>query len=102
MVRAVKTEKKTDTVDKWTRVTHRVSLHVSNLGGVAKEVILTERIPVSEIPHVTIEVKDKGTTQGAARDDNGFLTWRVPMDAHGQKTIELVYVIAYAPGVSPP
>ncbi len=100
VVRAVKTEKKVDSVDKWTRVFHKVSLHLSNLSGLPREVAVTERIPVSEVEHVRVELSKERTLPEASADDNGFVTWRAEIDPSGQKTISLAYTVAYAPGVS--
>jgi uncharacterized protein (TIGR02231 family) len=103
VVRTLKSDRKVDAVDKWTRVSHRVSLHLSNISGLPKRVVLTERIPVSEIEHVRVELAKDQTTAGAAQEEkSGFVTWLVDIAGNDQKTVNLAYTVAYAPGVSPP
>jgi uncharacterized protein (TIGR02231 family) len=100
VVRSEKQERKVDAVDKWTRVMQRVSLHLSNLSGFPKEVTVTERIPVSRVEHVRVELSKERATPGASPDSDGFVTWRAEIGPSGQTTLVLVYTVACAPGVS--
>jgi uncharacterized protein (TIGR02231 family) len=90
----------TDPVDRWRRRTHTVQLYLSNLGSEEKRVEIVERIPVSEIEHVTVTlVADK--TSGVPRlDDDGFVHWTQTIPPRGRLRLALVYVVALAPGVA--
>ena len=70
-----------------------VLLYLSNLGGEARKLKVVERLPVSEIADVKIEVLEAG---GAAIDDDGFARFAVELPANGTRQLELVYQIEAA------
>ena len=86
----------------WNVSTVRVAVRLSNLGREPREVIVTERVPVSEVEQVAIEVSAPSSyrlgTDGEAIiqtfersiDDRGLVTWSVPLLplAHGAVTLE--------------
>ncbi len=88
-----------DSVSKWTEQTWLRSIYLSNLSGEARTVTVTERIPISEIEHVKIELDAKKTTAGHTVDENGFCTWKVELPANGHTTLTLRFKISMAPGV---
>jgi len=70
-----------------------VTVRLSNIGADETEIAATERVPVSEIEQVEIAVDRKETTQGAAPDENGFVTWSVRLRPFSQETLRLVYTM---------
>ena len=98
--RTIETKEVVDDVDKWRRRTHTVALYLSNLGGDEKQVQIVERLPVSEIEQVKVTlVADK--TSGAPKIDvDGLLSWNMALPPRGRMRLGLVYVTAFAPGVT--
>jgi uncharacterized protein (TIGR02231 family) len=76
-----------------TRVTRqtRVRVALSNLGASHRRITVTERVPVSEIDRVKIEVDPTRVSDRAHPDENGFVRWTVELGPYGQKRLELNY-----------
>lgn len=94
-----KHKEEVDSVSKWTEQTWHRSIYVSNLSGEARAVTVTERIPISEIEHVKVELDAKKTTGAPVLDENGFCTWKVELPPNGHTTLSLRFRISMAPGV---
>ena len=94
----------------WNETRVRVAVRLSNLGDAAKRVAVTERIPVSEVTQVVIELspaekwrleRDDGTrdesaplvTARAVDADKGMITWTVELPARDRRAIALEYRI---------
>lgn len=77
----------------WTSQAHLVKIRVSNLGPEARAVHVTERVPVSEIEKVRIDVDAAGTTDKVRPDPNGMLHWKVELPAFGRKSIDLRFIV---------
>jgi uncharacterized protein (TIGR02231 family) len=77
----------------WNVKSHLTRLRLSNLGQQSYSIRVTERVPVSEIEKVKIEVDVKRTTRKQAADTNGFVQWIVELDAMGQEELELHYQV---------
>ena len=99
VARETKGEKEKRRVDEWRVKKTSTTVYLSNLGGEAKDVVLTERIPVSEVEQVQITLHKDHTTGEPEIDDNGFVQWRVPLDGHGHEEVRLVWTMAVAPDV---
>jgi uncharacterized protein (TIGR02231 family) len=97
--RSIETEEKVDEVDKWKRRTVSVSIFLSNLGGEEKQLEIQERIPVSEIEHVTITLVADKTSGAPTVNEHGVVSWKMALPALGRLRLLLVYVVATAPGV---
>ncbi|MCA9635524.1 MAG: DUF4139 domain-containing protein [Myxococcales bacterium] len=77
----------------WTGVEHTITLRLSNLGDEARAIKVSERVPVSEIDKVKIEVDARKTTGGKAPDEQGIVSWDVRLGAYERQTIELRYTL---------
>jgi uncharacterized protein (TIGR02231 family) len=87
----------------WNTQTVRVAVRLSNLGNRKREVIVTERVPVSEVEQVEITVakpgayavKDADAQQIDARtiDERGLVTWTVELPPRGRRVVALEYQI---------
>ncbi|MGE0549398.1 MAG: mucoidy inhibitor MuiA family protein [Kofleriaceae bacterium] len=100
----------------WNVQTVRVAVRISNLGGERRELEVTERIPISEVEQVDIQVASPdayllGTdeepggeeiTQVTARaiDDNGLVTWGIELPAFGRRAVTLQYRVRSQRGVA--
>lgn len=77
----------------WVSQAMQVEVRLSNLGPQERTIQITERVPVSEIDKVRIEV-DAATTSDRARPDaNGLVRWRVELPAFGRVRLSLGYII---------
>lgn len=86
--------------DKWRTTTKSIWLYLSNLGDTARQVELTERMPVSEIEQVKVELVAKRTSPKPEHDKtNGFLTWTLELAPRSQAQVTLAYDVASAPTV---
>jgi uncharacterized protein (TIGR02231 family) len=86
-------------VGKWTVNSTQVTVYLSNLSGEPKKLELTERLPVSEIEHVKVELNAKKTSPKPEVDSNGFCRWTVELAPNSQTQVNLGYQLSTAPGV---
>jgi uncharacterized protein (TIGR02231 family) len=100
----------------WNVSTVRVAVRLSNLGANRREVVVTERIPVSEVEQVNVQLAaadaymlaDSDTpdrediTQVTARalDDNGLITWAVELPPNARRAVTLEYRVRSQRGVA--
>jgi hypothetical protein len=100
----------------WNVQTVRVAVRLSNLGTVAREVVVTERIPISEVEQVEVHASAPdayllGTddqpggeeiTQVTARalDERGLVTWSVELPPLGRRAVTLEYRVRSQRGVA--
>jgi uncharacterized protein (TIGR02231 family) len=101
-VRVQREEKKSSKahpVSKWTETTTHVTLYLSNLSGAPRKVTVTERLPVSEIEHVKVELDREKSTGEPELDENGFCQWKVELPPNGHQVLHLGFKVSLAPGV---
>jgi uncharacterized protein (TIGR02231 family) len=98
--RSVDVKEVVDPVDQWRRKTTTVQLYLSNLGPEDKQLELVERIPVSEIEHVRVTLVADKTSGAPVVDDDGLVRWTQTLAGRGRLRLALVYVVAFAPGVT--
>jgi uncharacterized protein (TIGR02231 family) len=100
----------------WNVQTVRVAVRLSNLGAHAREIVVTERLPISEIEQVDVRAaapdayllaKDdqpggEEITQVTARslDDKGMVTWAVELPPRGRRAVTLEYKVKSQRGVA--
>lgn len=100
----------------WNVQTVRVAVRLSNLGSDKKEVNVTERIPISEVEQVDIQVASPDAyllgaddqpggeeiTQVTARaiDERGLVTWGVELPPLGRRAVTLEYRVRAHRGVA--
>lgn len=75
----------------WTRKPRRVSVKLSNLSPAAKTIEVKERIAVSEVEKVEVELTE--ASHGAKPDDDGFVTWEAKLPGFGREALELTWVL---------
>jgi uncharacterized protein (TIGR02231 family) len=91
--RQLREERETTPVIGTQRLKRTLLLYLSNLGGEARRLNVVERLPVSEIEDVKIEVLDGG---GARIDHDGFARFSVELTGNGTRQLKLVYQIEAA------
>jgi uncharacterized protein (TIGR02231 family) len=100
----------------WTSKTVRVVIRLSNLGAESRQVIVQDRVPVSEIEQVVITpagpeayLLDKHRRPGDAKvpqitarkiDEHGIVTWTVPLPPRGHAAVALEYKVKSQRGVT--
>jgi hypothetical protein len=101
----------------WNTSKVRVAVRLSNLGTHTREITVTERIPISEVEQVEVQLAapdayllGKGDeppgeeiTQVTARamdDERGLITWAVELPALGRRAVTLEYKIKSQRGVA--
>lgn len=77
----------------WLMTEYTVKNLVSNLGPSEKTILVKERVPVSELQQVRIDVDTEVTTGNKVPDENGILTWMVQLMPFGHETVLLKYSI---------
>jgi uncharacterized protein (TIGR02231 family) len=87
-----------DTVSQWSYCDTDLRLFVSNLGDEARTVEITERLPVSEVEEVTIEVR-RLAPKGHPPDEHGFVKWSLTLGPHQREELRLNWRLSTAPGV---
>jgi uncharacterized protein (TIGR02231 family) len=96
--------------------TVRVAIRLSNLGDKRRDVTIIERIPISEVEQVEVQLSPPDAyllghddqpggeeiTQVTARslDDNGLVTWSVELPPLGRRAVTLEYKLKTARGVA--
>jgi uncharacterized protein (TIGR02231 family) len=99
-VQRTQTEKQEqDYLTKWNILTMEVKLFLSNIGREPREIKTTERVPVSELEQVKVEVISNETQNGVQPDENGFCTWNFTLEPYSQLQASLVYKVSVAPEV---
>ncbi|WP_437623313.1 DUF4139 domain-containing protein [Sorangium sp. So ce1151] len=87
--RTVDEEQETTAISGSRKIRRRVKLSLSNLSSLAKRVLVTERIPVSEVAEVEVAL---GEAPGWTLDEkDGFLRGRVELPPRGVKTMAFTY-----------
>ena len=93
----------------WNVQTIRVAVRLSNLGAEAREVIVTERVPISEVEQVEIALanpemyKLPDDDQVIARtvdDARGMISWVVALPANGRRAVAFEYKVRSQRGVA--
>jgi hypothetical protein len=97
----------------WNVQTVRVAVRLSNLGTQKREIVVTERIPISEVEQVDVQasspdaylLEDKHReeiTQVTARalDEKGLVSWSVELPPLGRRAVTLEYKIKSQRGVA--
>ncbi len=96
--------------------TVRIAVRLSNLGTERREIVVTERIPISEVEQVDVQIASPdafllGTddqpggeeiTQVTARamDERGLVTWGVELPPLGRRAVTLEYRIKSQRGIA--
>jgi len=89
--RRVTEKRKTGTISGTQTIQREVTLFVSNLSKVGKGLSVIERVPVSEVEDLSIEVAKQQGMRFDARD--GFATFEVQIAPHATKEFVLAYTI---------
>ncbi|HEY9613364.1 DUF4139 domain-containing protein [Allocoleopsis sp.] len=97
--RTITQKRKQDHLTKWNTVTTQIQLFLSNIGAESRTIKTTERVPVSELEQVKVEVIAQKTTGRIQPDENGFCTWIFPLEPYSQLQATLVYKVSAAPEV---
>ena len=100
----------------WNVQTVRVAVRLSNLGTAPREVVVTERIPISEVEQVNVQASSpdayllgtddqpggEAITQVTARaiDDRGLVSWSVELPPLGRRAVTLEYRVKSQRGVA--
>jgi len=71
----------------WTSVTSTVKIRLSNLGAAARTIKVSERVPVSEVEKVKIEVERQRP------DADGMIRWDVALAGFGRHSLELRWTL---------
>ena len=77
----------------WTSQIHKIEVKLSNLGPEPRTVQVSERVPVSELEKVKIEVDAATTSDRARPDSNGMVRWKVELPGYGRASLSLGYVV---------
>ncbi len=88
-------DEETKLLSSWTTVRHRVVVRVSNIGPEKRTVSVRERLPVSDVEKVKIELEPKETIGDARPDDDGLLSWEISLSPFGRETLELGWKVAH-------
>lgn len=72
-----------------TRHTDWCHIYLSNTSDTAQQVKVTERIPVSEIEEVKVNLLERKVRPAAEPDENGHVNWNVVVPAGGHKELHL-------------
>ena len=94
----------------WNVQTVRVAVRLSNLAAEPREIVVTERVPISEVEQVEIQTSapdavplgDADVVQVVDRaiDDRGLVTWTVALPPLGRRAVTLEYRIKSQRGVA--
>lgn len=99
VARAEREKEQESHVDKWKTSGQSVWLYLSNVGDEPKTVEVKERMPVSELEQVKVELAAKRTSPKPEVDANGFATWTLVLPPHSQQQVKFGFDVSTAPGV---
>ncbi|ELS31081.1 MULTISPECIES: mucoidy inhibitor MuiA family protein [Pseudanabaena] len=83
----------------WNTITKTINIFLSNIGAEDRQITMTERVPISELEKVKVEVLQDRTSDRIEPDTNGFCHWHLHLPPYSQSIITLAYKIASAPDV---
>jgi uncharacterized protein (TIGR02231 family) len=83
----------------WIRQRRSVVVRVSNLGPDRVPVQVRERIPVSEIDKVKIELEPDRSTSKVQADGDGFVQWDRVLEPYGRAELKVSYILSRHPDV---
>jgi uncharacterized protein (TIGR02231 family) len=86
-------------LSRWQQTDHRVELLLSNLGRHERVVRVLERVPVSELEQVRVELDPQGTSGQATPDADGILTWERRLEPGATASVKLAYSVKKRSGV---
>ncbi|MCC6524263.1 MAG: mucoidy inhibitor MuiA family protein, partial [Polyangiaceae bacterium] len=76
----------------WRTREHEVELRLSNLGSTPRRLRVTERVPVSELEQVKVELDPSRTSGGGTQADaDGFVHFVVELAPYGREKVTLGY-----------
>ncbi|QIZ71302.1 mucoidy inhibitor MuiA family protein [Oxynema aestuarii AP17] len=84
---------------KWNISLLKTELFISNIGAEARTIKITERVPVSELEEIKVEVMENGTTDNVKPDENGFCHWTFQLEPYSQGKVQLGIKISTAPEI---
>lgn len=90
---------KQDPITKWHIKLTRTDIFISNMANSAHTLEIQERIPVSEIEHVKIDIEEH-TSPKVDADDNGICTWTLNLNGHTNEHIQLTWQLSQSPEVT--
>ncbi len=79
------------TLSSWTRKPRKVTVKLSNLAPDPRPLKVKERIAVSEVDKVEVELVE--ASHGAKADDDGFVTWDARVRGFGHDELELSWTL---------
>ena len=77
----------------WVSRQHEVEVRLSNLGAHSREVRVLERVPVSEVEKVRIEIDHDKTSGSKAPNSDGIIEWTLELEPFGQRRVQLQYTL---------
>ncbi|MDX1564664.1 MAG: mucoidy inhibitor MuiA family protein [Phycisphaeraceae bacterium] len=80
-------------VGNWDATEHHITVTLSNLGPESATVRLVERLPVSEVDAVQVQIDSKKTSAGHTLQPNGMANWSLMLPPHHHETVELSYLV---------
>ena len=89
-----------DPQDRWTHRTYLVRLHLSNLSDEARQIVVKERVPISEVEQVKVFILKNKTSPGYELDEHGVVTWRVDLEGASKHLLTLQWRLSTAPDVT--
>jgi uncharacterized protein (TIGR02231 family) len=84
-------------LETWPSTRHLVTLKFSNMGQQPKLLQVTERMPVSEIDKVTVELIADETKPPAKADGDGMLHWSLDLPPRSTAEIQFAYRLKHHP-----
>lgn len=92
-------KEETKLLSSWSTRRRRVRVSLSNIGPDHETVLVTERVPVSEVEKVEILPEANETTDQARPDKDGFVHWQVALPAFASDEVLLAYAVKRHPDV---
>jgi uncharacterized protein (TIGR02231 family) len=70
-----------------------VNIYLANYTGTPKNVLVVERLPVSEIESVEVSIVEVATTKGFEKDQHGLCSWHLVLAAGQEQRVQLSYSV---------
>jgi hypothetical protein len=84
-------EQERRTLSAWTRKPRKVTVKLSNIGPTPRTLALEERIAVSEIEKVEVELGE--TAPKATADGDGFVEWTIRLAGFAHTTVTITWTL---------
>ena len=75
------------------KIHYDVKVEATNTGTEAKDIVVEERIPVSRLKELKVQLQDETTAGYELDEEQGFVRWTLTLIPGAEETVRLYYIL---------